>query len=60
MRMPIVFVCGILFAASAGCGGPALSTAPLTEEQKRQIKADDKKVDDEEKSGSGGAVPKKR
>jgi hypothetical protein len=44
-----------------GCEGQTpLQTGPLTDEQKAQIKAEDKAVDDAEKSGAGTAVPRKR
>jgi hypothetical protein len=47
--------------ATAGCGGKTtMNTAPLTDEQKAQIKAADKSVDDEERSGSGTAQPAKK
>jgi hypothetical protein len=42
-----------------GCGGePALNTAPLTEEQKQQIREEDRRIDAEERSG--GFMPVKR
>ena len=49
-----------LAAGPAGCGSQAVSTAPLTEDQKLKVQAEDKALDDEEKSGSGTAVAKKK
>ncbi len=49
-----------LAAGPAGCGSTPPSTAPLTDEQKQRMKAEDKAVDDDEKSGSGTAVGKKK
>lgn len=43
--------------AAAGCGGkPTLNTAPLTDADKAAIKAEDRQVTEEEKSGSGTAT----
>ena len=42
--------------AAGGCGGVTPNTAPLSDEQKQKIKEDDRRIDDEEKSGSGTAV----
>ncbi|HUR55271.1 MAG TPA: hypothetical protein VMZ71_14145 [Gemmataceae bacterium] len=46
--------------AAAGCGGVTPNTAPLTDEQKQKIKEEDRRIDDEEKSGSGTAVKAKK
>lgn len=49
-----------LFLASVGCGSKTvINTTPLTEEQKKQIMEDDKRVADEESQGSVGKASKK-
>lgn len=60
MRKIAYFLLLALAVGSAGCGSQAPSTAPLTEEQKQRIQAEDKAIDDEEKSGSGTAVHVKK
>ena len=49
-------------AAAGGCGGgkPPLNTAPLTDEEKAAIKAQDQEVDEAERSGSGTATKGKK
>lgn len=55
-----VLLSGCILSA-IGCGnGVALHTAPLTEEQKQQIKEQDKRVDDDERGGSGTASSARR
>ena len=45
---------------TVGCGAKTtINTAPLTEEQKRQIAIDDKNIADEESQGSAGKASKK-
>ena len=46
--------------AFLGCGGgePPMNTKTMTDEEIRQMKEDDKRIDDEERSGSGTAVGK--
>jgi hypothetical protein len=46
--------------AAVGCGGPDVtgSTEPLTEEQKRQIAADDQRTNEEESPGNKTNKPK--
>ncbi len=46
--------------AFAGCGGgsPAMNTRAMSDEEIRQMKEDDKRIEDEERSGSGTAVAK--
>lgn len=59
----LVLLAGLAaFLGSAGCGGGStkLNTAPLTDEQRQKIKEDDKRIDDEERSGAGTAVPRKK
>jgi hypothetical protein len=52
----------LLLALLAGCSGgdPAPNTTPLSEEQKRKIKEEDRRIDQEERSGSGTATPAKK
>lgn len=42
-----------LLAGAAGCGGPAVNTAPLTDEQKAKVRAEDDQTADEESGGRG-------
>jgi hypothetical protein len=46
----LVLALGVMFVGLVGCGGSGtqLNTAPLTDEQKAQIKADDQRIDEEE------------
>jgi hypothetical protein len=46
--------------AFIGCGGgsPPMNTKAMTDEEVRLMKEDDKRIDDEERSGSGTAVGK--
>ncbi|MBL8864056.1 MAG: hypothetical protein KF873_22580 [Gemmataceae bacterium] len=46
--------------AFAGCGGgsPAMNTRAMSNEEIRQMKEDDKRIEDEERSGAGTAVAK--
>ena len=60
MRVFALFVGLLLFSGVAGCGPKALNTAPLTDEEKAQIKQQDQRVEDEERSGSGMASSKKK
>ncbi len=52
----------LLLALLSGCGGgdPAPNTTPLTEERKRKIKEEDRRIDESERSGSGTATPTKK
>lgn len=52
----------VLFLVGCGSGTPAMNTQKMTDEEIRLMKEEDKRIDDEEKSGSGTAVgkPKKR
>ena len=61
MRFPTWLLLAIALAA-AGCGSrqPPLNTAPLSTEEKAKIKARDLEVDQEERSGSGTATPRKK
>lgn len=46
---------------SFGCGGTLpMNTAKMTEEEIRKMKEDDRRVEDEERSGSGTASPPKK
>ncbi len=51
-----------LLIGVTGCSSdPTPNTAPLTEEEKQKIREEDKRVEDEERSGSGTATqPKKK
>jgi hypothetical protein len=56
-----LLILGLAAPAVPGCSGsPALNTAPLTEEEKQKIREEDKRVEDEERSGSGTATPAKK
>jgi hypothetical protein len=57
----VILLAGILALAAAGCGNSTtLNTAPLTDEEKQKIKEEDRRIDDEERSGSGTKVPRKK
>jgi hypothetical protein len=61
MRKLIRLVGLLALAAAAGCGNSTtLNTAPLTDEEKRKIKEEDQRIDEEERSGSGTKVPRKK
>ena len=48
-----LFVCG--------CGGSVKpNTNPMTEEEIRQMKEDDRRIDEAERSGSGTATPARK
>jgi hypothetical protein len=57
-----VLIGAVMAAAAAGCGGdnPKPNTAPMTEEEVRQMKEEDRRIDEAERSGSGSATPAKR
>lgn len=50
----------VLVAAAVGCDGPGVtgSTEPLTDEQKRLIAEQDKKIEEEESPGNKTLKPK--
>ncbi|HKB03619.1 MAG TPA: hypothetical protein VKD90_15455 [Gemmataceae bacterium] len=55
----VVFA-AVLLGLTAGCGGdPKPNTAPMTEEEVRQMRDEDRRIDEAEKSGSGSATPAK-
>jgi hypothetical protein len=56
MRMLLIVIPFVFI----GCGGgsPPMNTKPMTDEEIRLMKEDDKRIDDEERSGSGTAVGK--
>ena len=56
MRTMVLLASWAVFS-SLGCSGSdtKLNTAPLTEEQKQQIREQDQRIDEEERSGSGTA-----
>lgn len=61
MRRRILLALVVAISASWGCGkSTTLNTAPLSDEQKRQIAADDDKLNDEESRGRGGKLTGKR
>ena len=51
--VPLVFV-------GCGSGSPPINNRSMTDEEIRQMKDDDRRVDDEELSGTGTAVAKKK
>ncbi|HVK17044.1 MAG TPA: hypothetical protein VM533_08845 [Fimbriiglobus sp.] len=56
-----VLMIGLAATVGVGCSGsPALNTAPLTEEEKQKIREEDKRVEDDERGGSGTATPAKK
>jgi hypothetical protein len=62
MKRIIVLFVSILLTGVAGCGGcskTTLNTAPLSDEEKAQIQEQDRQVEDDERRGSGTAVPRK-
>jgi hypothetical protein len=48
--------------ATTGCGGSDVkpNTAPMTDEEVRKMKEEDRQIDDQERSGSGSATPARR
>ncbi len=51
---------GVLAATVTGCGAQTtINTTPLTEEQKRQIAEEDRRVADEESYGTAGKAKAK-
>ena len=44
---------------STGCGGGDVkpNTAPMTDEEVRKMREEDRQIDDQEKGGSGTATP---
>lgn len=61
MRKLLAMIVVLAPVALTGCGGsPALHTGNMTDEEIRQMKEQDSQIDDEERSGSGTAVNKKK
>lgn len=60
MRKAILIAGLVGLVGAAGCGdSTTLNTAPLTEEEKRKIKEEDQRTEDEEMTGGTGEMPKK-
>ncbi len=54
-------ICAFALFGLVGCGGsPKPNTAKMTDEEVRKMREEDNKNDDEERSGSGTAVQRKR
>jgi hypothetical protein len=49
---------GLLVVLGCGDGQPKMNTRPMTEEEIRQMKENDRQVDEDERSGSGTATGK--
>jgi hypothetical protein len=61
MRSWVLMIGLMAVGGGMGCSGaPTLNTAPLTEEELRKIREEDKRVEDDERSGSGTATPAKK
>lgn len=54
----LLLILAPLAFAGCGAGSPPMNTKPMTEEEIRKMKEDDKQIEDEERSGSGSAVAK--
>lgn len=54
----ILLILAPLAFAGCGAGSPPLNTKAMSDEEIRQMKEDDQRIDDEERSGSGTAVGK--
>ena len=48
--------------AAAGCGDGDVkpNTAPMTDEEVRKMKEEDRQIDDQERRGSGSATPARK
>jgi hypothetical protein len=57
-----VLIGAVLATVASGCGGgsPTPNTAPMTEEEVRQMREEDRQIDEVERSGSGSATPAKK
>jgi hypothetical protein len=53
-------ISGAASLVGCGSGDPPLNNTKMTEEQIRVMKEEDKRIDDEERSGSGTAVGRKK
>lgn len=65
MRRLITSAAALVALAVVGCGDTTVNTAPLSDEQKKAIQEDDKRVFDEEggkqgKAGAGKPTPGKK
>jgi hypothetical protein len=62
MSRSVALLVFVVSLGSCGCGSEKLpaGTAPLTLEQMQAIRADDKKIDDAERSGSGTATVRRK
>jgi hypothetical protein len=61
MRKLLVLLVLLAPVVLTGCGdSPALHTGKMTDEEIRQMKEQDSRIDDEERGGSGTAVNKKK
>lgn len=57
--MRIVLLGAVVAALAAGCGEAVKPNAsPMSEEEIRKMKEDDRQIDDSERSGSGSATGK--
>lgn len=55
MRSLLLTLTVLVFLSAVGCGGGVdRSKIPMTEEEKRKVAAEDKRIDDEESQGSRG------
>jgi hypothetical protein len=54
----LLLILAPLAFAGCGAGSPAMNTTPMTDEEVRQMKAEDQRIDDEERGGAGTAVAK--
>jgi hypothetical protein len=62
MSSSVALLIFVVLLGSFGCGSEKLPAdmAPLTLEQKQAIRADDKRIDDAERSGSGTATVRRK
>lgn len=56
----LVLAVGLVAFTSVGCGSQTQNTAPLTDEQKAKVKAEDRLIEEDERSGSGQATRSKK
>ncbi len=54
----LILILAPLAFAGCGAGSPAMNTKAMSDEEIRQMKDDDRRIEDEERSGSGTAVGK--
>ncbi|MBP3956806.1 hypothetical protein J8F10_16150 [Gemmata sp. G18] len=61
MRNYFLIALVVAVVGLGGCGAKTtINTTPLSDEQKKQVAEDDKRIADEESNGTAGKVPPKK